>query len=87
MMQTPPDYPVADTDAKRANDTTSDAQMTYGALRDKVLANEPVTDDMIKTALLKLECAYGENKNTAMAESTLTALKKRLRIGVKTKKV
>ncbi len=89
MMQTPPDYPVTDTDTKLTNDTVSDAQITYRTLREKVLANEPVTDDMIKTALLKLECAYGDDKNTTSAESilpalTLSALKKRLRIGGKT---
>ena len=53
MMQTPPDYPVEQPDAELTDNTVANAQITYGALRNRVSANQPVTDDMIKTKVMK----------------------------------
>jgi len=80
MMQTPPDYPVEQPDAELTDNTAADAQITYGALRNRVLANEPVTDDMINAARLKLECAYESRDEVATTESKIAALTKHLRI-------
>ena len=89
MMQTPPDYPVEQPDAELTDNHLANAQITFGALRKRVLANKPVTDDMINAARLKLECAYeavddiDTTASNETAESKLSALTKRLRIPAK----
>jgi len=93
MMQTPPDYPVDQPDAELTDKHAANAQITFGALRNRVLANKPVTDDMINAARLKLECAYeavddiDNTESSETIESKLSALTKRLRIPVKTGKL
>jgi len=68
-MQKPTDYPLSpDPQSKQRNDQPSDqptdnvqstpSDITYAEIRDRVNAEQPVTEEMIKIARTKLETAH-----------------------------
>jgi len=79
-MNKPTDYPIH-TEQSDENGGSAPADITYAALKDRVDAKQPITDEMIRTARAKLETAH---INSATSESTqikskLNSIKDRFR--------
>lgn len=63
-MNKPTDYPL-EPKTPDANSDTPASDMTYAVLRDRVLSEKPITDEMINIARTKMDTAHisvGTNK-------------------------
>lgn len=77
-MRTPIDYPELPDDDDEKAQSNNQQQMTFAVLRDRVDAEKPVTEDMIKSAKLQLESAYSQQGNKVSANVSLTRWTRKL---------
>lgn len=77
-MRTPIDYPELPDDDNEKAQSNNQQQMTFAVLRDRVDAEKPVTEDMIKSAKLQLESAYSQQGNKVTTNTSLTRWTRKL---------
>ena len=77
-MNRPADYPIQSRQAKK-NTQLPQREMTYALLRERISAKQPVTDEMIRTARMKLETAHAKNvkSKTIAGRFTIPSLRSR----------
>lgn len=78
-MERPADYPLSE---KSSDDNSaSTSQITYAELQDRVQTEQPVTDDMIRTAVDKINNAHAHSETTENGSGlgiTLSRLRNKL---------
>ena len=81
-MQKPTDYPLKN-EHSDAGKEPSTPDITYAVLRDRVDAEQPVTDEMINIARARLESAHSDmnKKKTVTGKFRLPSLRNRFRQG------
>lgn len=77
-MNKPIDYPL-EPNSSDSGSETAPSDITYAVLRDRVDAKKPVTDEMIRTAQIKLDTAQGGAEKTAGIQGKLKLKKFRNR--------
>ena len=85
-MHKPTDYPL-DTDQSALLADIPVVDITYATLKDRVDAKQPITDEMIRIAVTKLETANASQvvsrmetpEQTAQLKSKLNSLRNRFR--------
>ena len=79
-MQKPTDYPVENNPVKINEDASVlPEDMTYAVLRDRVNANQPVTDEMIQIAITQLETAHLTLEDSKSSHKLIANLRNRFR--------
>lgn len=79
-MQKPTDYPVDNNPVQTNEDASAlPGDITYAVLRDRVNANQPVTDEMIQIAITQLETAHLTLEESKSSHKLITNLRNRFR--------